>query len=46
MNQEAIYINLMMTYLDNLTYEEMPVEILDRQVRRLRNKKVASMKVL
>ncbi|WMV09765.1 hypothetical protein MTR67_003150 [Solanum verrucosum] len=31
---------------DNLTYEEEPVEILDRQVRRLRDKEVASMKVL
>ena len=31
---------------DNLTYEEVPVEILDRQVRRLRNKEVASVKVL
>ncbi|WMV07830.1 hypothetical protein MTR67_001215 [Solanum verrucosum] len=31
---------------DSLTYEEVPVEILDRQVRRLRNKEVASVKVL
>ncbi|WMV25073.1 hypothetical protein MTR67_018458 [Solanum verrucosum] len=31
---------------DSLTYEKIPVEILDRQVRRLRNKKVASVKVL
>ena len=31
---------------DNLTYEEIPLEILDRQVRRLRNKEVASVKVL
>ncbi|WMV46564.1 hypothetical protein MTR67_039949 [Solanum verrucosum] len=31
---------------DSLTYEEVPVEILDRQVRRLRNKEVASIKVL
>ncbi|WMV49860.1 hypothetical protein MTR67_043245, partial [Solanum verrucosum] len=30
----------------SLTYEEVPVEILDRQVHRLRNKKVASVKVL
>ena len=31
---------------DSLTYEEAPVEILDRQVRRLRNREVASVKVL
>ncbi|KAH0781018.1 hypothetical protein KY290_000616 [Solanum tuberosum] len=31
---------------DSLTYEEVPVEILDRQVRRLRNKEVALVKVL
>ncbi len=31
---------------DNLTYEEVPVQILDRQVKRLRNKEVASVKVL
>ncbi|WMV32525.1 hypothetical protein MTR67_025910 [Solanum verrucosum] len=31
---------------DSLTYEEVPVEILDHQVRRLRNKEVASVKVL
>ncbi|WMV24039.1 hypothetical protein MTR67_017424 [Solanum verrucosum] len=31
---------------DSLTYEEVLVEILDRQVRRLRNKEVASVKVL
>ncbi|WMV41778.1 hypothetical protein MTR67_035163 [Solanum verrucosum] len=31
---------------DSLTYEEVPVEILDRQVRRLRNKEVTSVKVL
>lgn len=31
---------------DNLTYEEASVEILDRQVKRLRNKYVASVKVL
>ncbi|WMV40825.1 hypothetical protein MTR67_034210 [Solanum verrucosum] len=31
---------------DNLTYEDMPVEILDRQIRRLRNKEVISVKVL
>uniref|UniRef100_A0A0V0GIF1 Putative ovule protein n=1 Tax=Solanum chacoense TaxID=4108 RepID=A0A0V0GIF1_SOLCH len=31
---------------DNLTYEEVPVQILDRQVKRLRNKEVASIKVL
>src|SRR5687767_7918490 len=31
---------------DNMTYEEVPVEILDRQVKKLRNKEVASVKVL
>ncbi|WMV57997.1 hypothetical protein MTR67_051382 [Solanum verrucosum] len=31
---------------DNLSYEEVPVQILDRQVRRLRTKNVASVKVL
>ncbi|WMV43264.1 hypothetical protein MTR67_036649 [Solanum verrucosum] len=30
---------------DNLSYEEIPVQILDRQVRRLRMKDVASVKV-
>ncbi|WMV58226.1 hypothetical protein MTR67_051611, partial [Solanum verrucosum] len=31
---------------DSLSFEDVPVEILDRQVRRLRNKEVASVKVL
>ncbi|TMX04247.1 hypothetical protein EJD97_010527 [Solanum chilense] len=31
---------------DNLSYEEVPVEILDWQVNKLRNKEVASVKVL
>ena len=31
---------------DILSYEDVPVEILDRQVRKLRNKEVASVKVL
>ncbi|WMV26784.1 hypothetical protein MTR67_020169 [Solanum verrucosum] len=31
---------------DSLLYEDVPVEILDRQVRTLRNKEVASVKVL
>ena len=31
---------------ENLSYEELPFQILDRQVRRLRNKEVASVKVL
>ncbi|WMV32931.1 hypothetical protein MTR67_026316 [Solanum verrucosum] len=31
---------------DNLSYEEIPVTILDRQVRKLRTKEVASVKVL
>ena len=30
----------------SLSYEDVPVEILDRQVRRLRNKEVTSIKVL
>ncbi|XP_069152681.1 uncharacterized protein [Solanum lycopersicum] len=31
---------------ENLSYEEVPVEILDRQLKRLRNKEVATVKVL
>ncbi|WMV25399.1 hypothetical protein MTR67_018784 [Solanum verrucosum] len=31
---------------DSLTYKEVPIEILNRQVQRLRNKEVASVKVL
>ncbi|WMV44266.1 hypothetical protein MTR67_037651 [Solanum verrucosum] len=31
---------------DNLSYEEVPIQILDRQVCRLRTKDVASVKVL
>ncbi|KAH0776452.1 hypothetical protein KY290_007863 [Solanum tuberosum] len=31
---------------DGLSYEEIPIQILDRQVRRLRTKEVASVKVL
>ncbi|KAH0633253.1 hypothetical protein KY284_036039 [Solanum tuberosum] len=31
---------------DNLAYEEIPVQILDRQVRKLRTKELASVKVL
>ena len=31
---------------DSLSYEDVPIEILDRHVRRLRNKEVASVKVL
>ena len=31
---------------ENISYEEVPVEILDRQVKKLRNKEVASIKVL
>ncbi|WMV58926.1 hypothetical protein MTR67_052311 [Solanum verrucosum] len=31
---------------DNLSYEETPVQILDRQVPKLRTKEVASVKVL
>ncbi|WMV41873.1 hypothetical protein MTR67_035258 [Solanum verrucosum] len=31
---------------ENLSYEEVPVEILDRQVNKLRNKEVSSVKVL
>ena len=30
----------------NLSYEEFPVQILDRQVKKLRNEEVASVKVL
>ncbi|KAK4727518.1 hypothetical protein R3W88_032435 [Solanum pinnatisectum] len=31
---------------ENLSYEEVPVEILDQQVKRLRNKELVSVKVL
>ena len=31
---------------DSLSYKEVPVEILDRQIRRLRNKVVSLVKVL
>lgn len=31
---------------ESLSYEEVPVKILDRQVKKLRNKEVASVKVL
>ncbi|WMV41253.1 hypothetical protein MTR67_034638 [Solanum verrucosum] len=31
---------------ENLSYEQVPIEILDRQVKKLRNKEVASVKVL
>ncbi|WMV09593.1 hypothetical protein MTR67_002978 [Solanum verrucosum] len=31
---------------NNLSYQEIPVHILDRQVRKLRTKEVASVKVL
>ncbi|KAK4737357.1 hypothetical protein R3W88_001054 [Solanum pinnatisectum] len=31
---------------ENLSYEEVPIENLDRQVKRLRNKEVVSVKVL
>lgn len=35
-----------MEYDKNLTYEEGPISILDRQVRQLRSKEVPSVKVL
>ena len=31
---------------EDLSYEEVPVEILDRQIKRLRNKDIATVKVL
>ena len=31
---------------NSLSYEEVPIEILDRQVRKLRTKEIASVKVL
>ena len=33
-------------FKDNLSYQELPVQILDSQVKRLRNKEVVSIKVL
>ena len=35
-----------MAVKDSFCYEDVPVEILDHKVRRFRNKKVASLKVL
>ena len=35
-----------MAVKDSLSYEDVPVEILDRQVKRLTNKEVASVKVV
>ena len=32
-------------FYENLSYEEEPVAILDREVRKLRSKKIASIKV-
>ena len=34
------------TIEEDLTYKEVPIEILDRQVKKLRNKEIASIKVL
>ena len=31
---------------DNLSYKEIPIQILDHQVRKLKTKKIASVKVL
>ena len=31
---------------EDLSYEEVPVEILDRQIKRLRNREIATLKVL
>jgi len=31
---------------EDLSYEEVPVEILDRKIKRLRNKEIATVKVL
>ena len=45
----SVYLHVLgtqFTQKDSFSYEEVPVEILDRQVRRLRNKEVASVKVL
>ena len=35
----------LLTVDENLSYEEVPMEILDQQVKNLRNKEVASVKV-
>ena len=43
---ESILLIEGLTVKDNLSYEEVPVRILDRQVKKLRNKEVASVKVL
>ena len=36
---------LNVTIVENLSYEEVPVEILDREVKRLRTKEIASDKL-
>ena len=45
-NPESILLIEGLDVKDNLSYEEVPVQILDRQVKKLRNKEVVSVKVL
>ena len=45
-NAESILLDECFWVEEDLFYEEVPVEILDRQIKRLRNKEVATVKVL
>ena len=44
-NPESILPIEYLGVIENLSYEEVSVEILDRQVKRLRNKEVTSVRV-
>ena len=43
---ESVFLLKGLGVKDNLSYEEVPVQILDRQVKKLKNKEVVSVKVL
>ena len=45
-NQASIFPVEGLGVYENLSYEDVPIEILDPQVMRLRNKEVATVKVL
>ena len=45
-NQASIFPVECLGVYENLSYEDVPIEILDPQVMRLRNKEVATVKVL
>ena len=46
MIQHRFYLWKVLGFDEDLSYEEVPVEILDRKVKRLRNKEIATVKVL